>query len=91
MGLRDRIARAIASPDQKKAPNLPAGTTTMSETDMANVAKAMRKTYGSNNPVPRNPRLNIVPFGPGKPITPGAINPIDPTTADHSHAAMNTK
>jgi len=80
MGLRDRIARAIASPDQEKAPNLPAGSVVMSETDMANVANAMRNTYGSNNPLPRNPWLNMVPFGPGTPITPGAINPVDPTT-----------
>ena len=80
MGLRDRIARAIASPDQEKAPNLPAGAVTMSETDMANVANAMRNTYGSNNPLPRNPWLNMVPFGPGTPITPGAINPVDSET-----------
>jgi hypothetical protein len=80
MGLRDRIARAIASPDQEKAPNLPAGSVVMSETDMANVANAMRNTYGSNNPLPRNPWLNMVPFGPGTPITPGAINPVDPAT-----------
>jgi hypothetical protein len=80
MGLRDRIARAIASPDQEKAPNLPAGSVVMSETDMANVANAMRNTYGNNNPLPRNPWLNMVPFGPGTPITPGAINPVDPTT-----------
>jgi hypothetical protein len=80
MGLRDRIARAIASPDQEKAPNLPAGSVVMSETDMANVANAMRNTYGNSNPLPRNPWLNMVPFGPGTPITPGAINPVDPTT-----------
>jgi hypothetical protein len=80
MGLRDRIARAIASPDQEKAPNLPAGSVVMSETDMANVANAMRNTYGSNNPLPRNPWLNMVPFGPGTPITPGAINPVSEET-----------
>jgi hypothetical protein len=80
MGLRDRIAKAIASGNIEKAPNLPAGSVVMTETDMANVANAMRNTYGSNNPLPRNPWLNMVPFGPGTPITPGAINPVNPDT-----------
>jgi hypothetical protein len=80
MGLRDRIAKAIATGNIEKAPNLPAGSVVMTETDMANVANAMRNTYGSNNPLPRNPWLNMVPFGPGTPITPGAINPVNPDT-----------
>jgi hypothetical protein len=80
MGLRDRIAKAIATGNIEKAPNLPAGSVVMSETDMANVANAMRDSYGNSNPLPRNPWLNMVPFGPGMPITPGAINPVDPTT-----------
>ncbi len=80
MGLRDRIAKAIATGNIEKAPNLPAGSVVMTETDMANVANAMRNTYGSNNPLPRNPWLNMVPFGPGTPITPGAINPVNPET-----------
>ena len=80
MGLRDRIAKAIATGNIEKAPNLPAGSVVMSETDMANVANAMRDSYGNSNPLPRNPWLNMVPFGPGMPITPGAINPVDPAT-----------
>ncbi len=80
MGLRDRIAKAIATGNIEKAPNLPAGSVVMTETDMANVANAMRNTYGSNNPLPRNPWLNMVPFGPGTPITPGAINPVNEQT-----------
>ena len=80
MGLRDRIAKVIASGNIEKAPNLPAGSVVMTETDMANVANAMRNTYGSNNPLPRNPWLNMVPFGPGTPITPGAINPVNEQT-----------
>ena len=80
MGLRDRIAKAIATGNIEKAPNLPAGSVVMSETDMANVANAMRDSYGNSSPLPRNPWLNMVPFGPGMPITPGAINPVDPTT-----------
>ena len=80
MGLRDRIAKVIASGNIEKAPNLPAGSVVMTETDMANVANAMRNTYGSNNPLPRNPWLNMVPFGPGTPIIPGAINPVNEQT-----------
>ena len=78
--IRDRIAKAIATGDIEKAPNLPAGSVVMTETDMANVANAMRNTYGNSNPLPRNPWLNMVPFGPGTPITPGAINPVNEQT-----------
>lgn len=79
MGLRDRIARAIAGTDLDKAPRLPAGSTTMTEQEMRNRAGgSIGQSYGNNVPLPRNPWLGMVPFGPGLPITPGAINPLRP-------------
>jgi hypothetical protein len=83
MGLRDRIAKAIAgtTADVEKAPNLPAGAVTMSEQEMRNASSgSIGQSYGNNVPLPRNPWLSMVPFGPGMPITPGAINPLNPQT-----------
>jgi hypothetical protein len=82
MGLRDRIARAIATGNLEKGPRLPAGTTTMTANDMLNQAGglAMQQTYGNNVALPRAPFSATVPFGPGNPIIPGAINPINPAT-----------
>ena len=78
MGLRDRIARAIATGSIEKAPRLPAGSVTMTEAEMRNQADAlnMRQTYGNSIALPRAPFSAAVPFGPGLPITPGAINPL---------------
>jgi hypothetical protein len=68
MGLRDRIAKAL---------NIPVGAVTMTESEMRNAAPgAIGQSYGSSDPLPRNPWLSLVPFGPGNPITPGAINPL---------------
>jgi hypothetical protein len=82
MGLRDRIAKAIAGTEiEKAAPNLPAGAVTMSEQQMRNaVPGAIGQNYGTVNALPRNPLLAGIPFGPGIPITPGAINPVNPIT-----------
>jgi len=82
MGLRDRIARAIATSNIEKGPRLPAGSVTMTENDMLNQAGglAMQQTYGNNVALPRAPFSATVPFGPGNPIIPGAINPINPVT-----------
>ena len=53
----------------------------MTEQQMRNaVPGAIGQNYGTVNPLPRNPLLAGVPFGPGIPITPGAINPVDPLT-----------
>ena len=80
MGLRDRIARLVGT-DIEKAPNLPTGATTLSEQEMRNLAPgAIGQSYGNNAPLPRNPWEAMVPFGPGNPITPGAINPLLLTT-----------
>jgi len=82
MGLRDRIAKAIAGTEIKKAaPKLPAGSVTMTEQQMRNAAPgAIGQNYGTVNALPRNAILAGVPFGPGIPITPGAINPVNPVT-----------
>jgi hypothetical protein len=82
MGLRDRIAKAIAGTEiEKAAPNLPAGAVTMSEQQMRNaVPGAIGQNYGTVNALPRSPLLAGIPFGPGIPITPGAINPVNPVT-----------
>jgi len=80
MGLRDRIAKALATPDSEKAPNLPAGSVVLSQQDLLNVANQLQQNYGNSNPLPRSPFSASVPFGPGMPITPGAINPVNPDT-----------
>jgi hypothetical protein len=62
MGLRDRIAKIIATNQLDKAPNLPAGATTMTETEMRNRAGgSIGQSYGNNVPLPRNPWLGMVP------------------------------
>lgn len=77
MGLRDRIAKALLQGQVEKAPNLPAGTQTMTEQQMRlNALNQIAQNYGNSTPLPRNPWLAGVPFGPGTPITPGAINPV---------------
>lgn len=78
MGLRDRIAKAIATGNIEKAPRLPAGSVTQTEAEMRAQADAltMRQTYGNSIALPRAPFSAAVPFGPGLPITPGAINPL---------------
>jgi hypothetical protein len=78
MGLRDRIAKAIAGTNaevEKGSVGLPAGAVTMTEQEMRQ-AGALGQSYGNSEALPRNPWLSMVPFGPGNPITPGAINPL---------------
>ena len=76
MGLRDRIARVIATGDIEKAPRLPSGAVALTDQQMRIAAEAMRTGSGNSNPLPRAPNSATVPFGPGLPITPGAINPL---------------
>jgi len=75
MGLIDRLAKAVAQ-QIEKAPNsnLPAGSVVMTEQQMRDANT--QNTYGQQTPLPRNPILSGVPFGPGTPIMPGAINPL---------------
>jgi hypothetical protein len=74
MGLIDRLAKAVADQIEKAPTNLPAGAVTMTEQQMRDANN--QNTYGQQTPLPRNPILAGVPFGPGSPIMPGAINPL---------------
>lgn len=75
MGLFDRFAQRLAA-EIAKAPNLPAGTVTMSESDMVARAGVYTQQYGQSVSLPRNPVWPTVPFNPGNPLIPGAINPV---------------
>ena len=77
MGLFDRFAKRVAD-EITKAPNLPAGAGTMTMQQMQSAAGIAQTQYGSNvsTALPRNPLLASVPFAPGMPIYPGAINPL---------------
>ena len=81
MGLLDRLAKAVA--DQiVKAPNLPLGTGIMTEQQMRQAGGIAQTQYGygTSTPLPRNPLLASVPFAPGLPLIPGALNPLNPET-----------
>lgn len=77
MGLIDRLAKAVAD-NLQKAPNLPVGAVTMTETQMR--ASSNLQNYGTSVGLERNPVTPNVPFSPGMPIIPGAINPLNPET-----------
>jgi hypothetical protein len=74
MGLLDRFAKAVADQIEKAPSNLPAGAVTMTEQQMRDANQ--NSTYGQQTPLARDPRMAGVPFGPGSPILPGAINPL---------------
>ena len=76
MALRDRIARLLLPDAVEKAPRLPAGSVTMTEQEMRNINGRTNVTYGQQVPLERNPVYPNVPFTPGSPIIPGAINPL---------------
>ena len=48
----------------------------MSEQDMVNRSNPLGQSYGSSVALPRNPIWPNVPFNPGNPLVPGAINPV---------------
>jgi hypothetical protein len=73
MGLIDQFAKKVAK-EITKAPNLPVGSVALTETQMRNNI-GQTTTYGQTDALPRNPNLATVPFAPGMPIVPGAINP----------------
>ena len=74
MGLLDNIAKRVAE-QITKAPNFPTGTVTLSETQMRN-NMGQTAQYGQTQPLPRASNLATVPFAPGMPLQPGAINPL---------------
>ena len=77
MGLFDRVAKRIAN-EIAKAPVADGGGGTMTMQQMQAVAGIAQTQYGSNvsTALPRSPQLASVPFAPGMPIYPGAINPL---------------
>lgn len=76
MGLFDRVAKRIAN-EIAKAPVADGNGGVMTEAQMRQVAGIAQQQYGNvSNPLPRNPLLASVPFAPGLPIIPGAINPL---------------
>ena len=75
MGLIDRFAKIVAQ-QIDKAPKLPAGAVAMTESEMRQAGLVAQQTYGSSVALPRAPFSASVPFGPGQPLTPGAINPV---------------
>ena len=79
MGLIDRFAKAVAD-NLQKAPNLPVGAVSMTETQMRGTNNNNNTNYGTSVALERNPIAPTVPFSPGMPIIPGAINPPNPET-----------
>lgn len=77
MGLIDRFAAKVAA-EIEKAPRLPAGSVTSDQASLVNPALAQH--YGTTTPLPRSPYSASVPFAPGLPLIPGAINPVNPAT-----------
>jgi hypothetical protein len=77
MGLFDRFAKRVAN-EIAKAPVADGGGGTMTMQQMQAVAGIAQSQYGSNvsTALPRSPQLASVPFAPGMPIYPGAINPL---------------
>lgn len=73
MGLFDRIAEKLAA-EIAKSPGLPTGAIAMTESQMRNPTNG-NTSYGNSVPLPRDNNLATVPFAPGNPLIPGAINP----------------
>lgn len=75
MGLLDNFAKRVAA-EIAKSPRLPAGAVTMTEGEMVARSGIMNEQYGQSVALPRNPIWPNVPFNPGNPLIPGAINPV---------------
>lgn len=75
MGLLERFAKVVADRIDK-APRLPAGSVTMTESEMVQRSGIMNQQYGQSVSLPRNPVWPNVPFNPGNPLIPGSINPV---------------
>ena len=77
MGLLDNFAKRVAN-QIVKAPTLPAGANTMTEAQMRSAGGIATTQYGlgTSTPLPRDPLLASVPFAPGLPLIPGALNPL---------------
>jgi len=74
MGLLDNFAKRVAE-ELSKSPNLPVGAVSMTQEQMQQRSNANLTTYGQSVGLPRDVNAPMVPFSPGMPIIPGAINP----------------
>ena len=74
MGLLDRFAQKVAD-GIAKSPSLPAGAVAMTEQQMRGPLVGSQTSFGQSAALERNPNSGNVPFAPGVPIIPGAINP----------------
>lgn len=80
MGLWDKAIQRLAA-QVAKAPVADGSGAVMSMREMTQNAGIAQQQYGNvSNPLYRNPLLASVPFAPGLPIIPGAINPLRPDT-----------
>ena len=70
MGILDNIISRVASEIVKQAP-------TVTPISQDQIQEAVN-SYGNSVGLPRNPIWPNVPFTPGQPIIPGAINPVRP-------------
>ena len=70
MGIFDKAIERLANQIAKAAPQ----TTSYTQQELANVG--MQMGYGNATGLPRDSQLGNVPFTPGVPIIPGAINPV---------------
>ena len=76
MGLLDRFAARVASEIVKAPAGLPVGAVAMTESQMRNSSINQNSGYGTQVPLPRDQNIANVPFSPGVPLIPGAINPL---------------
>jgi hypothetical protein len=74
VGLLDRFAQKVAQ-EIVKSPSLPAGAVAMTEQQMRGPLVGSQTSFGQSAALERNPNSGNVPFAPGVPIIPGAINP----------------
>lgn len=80
MGLWDKAIQRLAT-QIAKAPVADGNGAIMSMREMTQNAGIAQQQYGNvSTALPRNPLLSNVPFAPGMPIYPGAINPLRPDT-----------
>jgi hypothetical protein len=70
MGLLDNFARLVANEINKQAPT----ATAITPAQMQQAQGLMSQSFGNSVGLPRDPNMVSVPFNPGLPLVPGAIN-----------------
>lgn len=72
MGIFDKAIERLAKEITKASPT----ATPFSEAQMRQAAGVNQQGYGNSVGLPRDPNMANVPFTPGVPLIPGAINPV---------------